>query len=156
MKGALGGRKSAEVKTVAATPASSSVSGAPVAVTSPVSPPPARPALTHVSQSHKRWREGSKNPVIASARPPVGTTFRFTVNESVATRFTFTQRSHGRTVIRGSLSFTAARGTHKVGFQGRLSKHKKLAAGAYTLVITVTGVNGRAASSTLKFTIAKG
>jgi DNA-binding beta-propeller fold protein YncE len=135
---------------------SASQTSAPVTVVSTVSPPPVRPALTHVSQSHKRWREGGKNPVIASARPPVGTTFRFTVNGSVATRFTFTQRSHGRTVTRGSLSFRAARGAHKVAFQGRLSKHKKLAAGAYTLVITVTGANGKTASSTLKFTIAKG
>jgi DNA-binding beta-propeller fold protein YncE len=135
---------------------SASETSSPVTVTSTVSPPPARPSLTHVSQSHKRWREGSKNPVIASARPPVGTTFRFTVNESVATRFTFTQRVHRRTVTRGKLSLHAARGTHAVRFQGRLSKHQKLAAGRYTLVISVTGAGGKTAQKTLSFTILKG
>jgi DNA-binding beta-propeller fold protein YncE len=122
------------------------------------SPPPTTtspPALTRVGQSHPRWHEGSKRPVIASAGPPVGTTFRFTVNEPVAVRFVFNQRLHGRNVPRGKLTFSAALGRHSVGFEGRLSKHKKLPTGRYTLLITVTGANGKTATATLKFKIVK-
>ena len=122
------------------------------------SPPPTTtspPALTGVSQSHRRWREGSKVPFIASGNPPVGTTFRLTVNEPVTVRFVFKQRLHGHNVNRGKLSFSAAARAHRVRFQGRLSKHKKLPIGRYTLVITATGANGKTATKTLTFTIVK-
>jgi DNA-binding beta-propeller fold protein YncE len=126
-------------------------------VTGSAPPPPAtRPVLTRVSQSHSRWREGSKLPSAASARPPSGTTFRFTVNESVAVRFAFNQRQHGHNVTRGTLSFSVTPGSHMVAFQGRLSKHKQLSTGRYTLVITVTDASGKTATATLTFTIVKG
>ena len=114
------------------------------------------PALTRVGQSHPRWREGTELPIIASVGPPVGTTFRFTVNESVAVRLVFNERLHGHNKTRGKLSFSATHGAHSVRFQGRLSKHNKLPTGPYTLLITVTGANGKTATATLKFTIVKG
>jgi DNA-binding beta-propeller fold protein YncE len=130
--------------------------GAPPPTTgSPPPTPTSPPALTGVGESHRRWREGGKLAVIAGAHPPVGTTFRFTVNESVAVRFVFKRRLHGRSVTRGKLSFSAATGAHAVRFQGRLSKHNKLSIGRYTLVITVTGKNGKTATKTLTFTIVK-
>ncbi len=113
------------------------------------------PTLTSVGQSHRRWREGGKLPVIASTNPPVGTTFRLTVNEPVVVRFLFKQRLHGHSVTRGKLSFSATPRAHRVRFQGRLSKHKKLPIGRYTLVITVTAANGKTATRTLTFTIVK-
>jgi DNA-binding beta-propeller fold protein YncE len=123
----------------------------------PGTPPPGTspPALTRVGQSHPRWREGTKLPVIASAGPPVGTTFRFTVNESVAVRLVFDQRRHGHNLARGTLSFSAAPGRHSVRFQGRLSKRQKLRTGRYTVLVIVTGANGKTATATLKFTIVK-
>jgi hypothetical protein len=131
-------------------------SGTPPPTTgSPPPTPTSPPALSRVGQTHRRWREGTKLPVVASVRPPVGTIFRFTVNESVAVRFVFTKRLHGHNVTRGKLSFAAAPGAHRVRFQGRLPRHKKLPAGRYTLVITVTSANGKTATRALTFTIVK-
>ena len=128
-------------------------------VTGSGAPPPTTTsplALTNVGQSHRRWREGGNLPVIASARPPVGTTFRFTVNTSVTVRFVFKQRLHGHNVTRGMLSFSAAHGPHKVRFEGRLSKRTKLPIGRYTLDLTATAASGNSVRTTLKFTIVKG
>jgi 6-phosphogluconolactonase (cycloisomerase 2 family) len=136
---------------------SSQTSGA-VTVTGTGGPPPptASLSLSGVSQSHRRWREGNRLPHIASARPPVGTTFRFTVNESVKVRFAFTQRRHGHRVTRGTLRFSVSQGAHKVRFQGRVSKHKRLKPGRYTLVITATNAAGQHTTKRLTFTIVKG
>jgi flagellar hook assembly protein FlgD len=113
------------------------------------------PILSHVGQSHRRWRRGSALPHIASARPPVGTTFRFTVNESIKMRFAFTQRRHGHRVTRGTLRFSVGAGTHEVRFKGRLSKHKKLKPGRYTLIISATNAVGQRATARLVFVIVR-
>jgi hypothetical protein len=136
---------------------SSQGTGAPATASITVTPASAshRPTLSHVSQSHRRWREGSALPHVASARPPVGTKFRFTVNQSVKVRFAFTQRRHGHRVTRGTLRFSVGPGGHKMRFAGRLSKHKKLKPGRYTLVITATNAAGQAATAKLKFRIIK-
>jgi len=108
--------------------------------------------LTTVGQSHRRWREGNALPHVASAtRPPIGTTFRFTVNESASVRFVFKQRGRKR----GALSFSVGSGAHKLRFQGGISKHKRLKPGRYTLTITATNAAGRRASARLKFTIVR-
>jgi hypothetical protein len=125
-----------------------------ISVASASAPP--NPALSHVTQSHRRWREGSALPHVASARPPVGTKFRFTVNESVRVRFAFIQRRHGHRVTRGTLKISVGAGAHKVRFAGRLSKHKKLRPGRYTLVITATNAVGQRATAKLQFTIVRG
>jgi DNA-binding beta-propeller fold protein YncE len=132
------------------------------AVTGSGTPPPTNPTtasnppkLSGVGQSHRRWREGSKLPVIASVRAPVGTTFRFTVNESVKVRFAFTQRRHGHRVTRGTLRFSVGAGAHKVRFKGRLSKHKRLKPGRYTLIITATNIAGQRATAKLTFAIVR-
>jgi uncharacterized delta-60 repeat protein len=133
--------------------------------------------LTGVSQSHRRWQEGNALPHEARAkRPPVGTTFRFTVNQPGTVRFSFTQRLPGRrvghrcaapstknrhkpkctrTVTRSTLLFIVGAGAHQVGFDGRLSEHQKLAPGRYTLIISATGGAGPPATKTLTFTIAR-
>ena len=135
------------------------------------------PSLTGVSQSHRHWRLGSNLASFASAaKPPVGTTFRFTLNEAGTARFAFTQllpgrnvndrcaaqtarnRSHTactRSVPRGSVSFSAAAGPHKLAFQGRLGRTSKLTPGTYTLTITATNAAGQRATKTLSFTIVK-
>jgi hypothetical protein len=112
-----------------------------------------RPRLTSVSQSHRRWREGSALPQIASAkRLLVGTAFHFTLNEVARVQLRFTKA--GRTVAAGGFAFTAGSGAHKVRFQGRISKHKKLKLGRYTLLITATNSAGQRATAKLTFTIA--
>lgn len=113
------------------------------------------PVLTNVKQKHRRWRESNRQPTIASARAPLGTTFQFAVNEAASVSFAFQQRVHGRTATRGTLTFHAAAGNRTVRFGGRISKRSKLRPGSYSLLITATA-NGKSATRTLKFTIAKG
>jgi hypothetical protein len=111
-----------------------------------------------VTQSHRRWREGNKLAVITSKRrPPVGTMFSFTLNKQAPVSFVFTHRvckhHHCRTKTPGALSFTAHTGLNKVTFEGRVSKHKKLNPGRYTLIVTARNAAGGRATAKLTFTI---
>jgi hypothetical protein len=113
----------------------------------------------------------------AAAKPPVGTTFRFTLNEAGTVRFAFTQLLPGRKVNgrcvapsvrnrsrtactrslpRGSVSFSTGAGAHKLAFQGRLGRTSKLKPGTYTLTITAANAAGQRATKALSFTIVKG
>ena len=48
-----------------------------------------------------------------------------------------------------SLVYTTAAGTHKVSFQGRLSRHKKLKPGKYRLsLVSVDGAGNRSTAKT--------
>jgi DNA-binding beta-propeller fold protein YncE len=155
--------------------------GAAFTVTGAGTPPPtmttATLKLSNMGQSHRRWREGSGLPHIASARPPVGTTFAFALNESARVQFVFKQwlpgrRVNGRCVAptakngnkpkcsrlvtRGTLSFSVGAGSHKLRFQGRLAKHMTLPPGRYTLAITATNATGQRGTAELTFTIVAG
>jgi hypothetical protein len=112
---------------------------------------------------------------VAARKPPVGTTFRFTLNETATVRFAFAQLLPGRgvngkcvaqtaanrmhkactrSVPRGSLSFGAGAGLHKLSFEGRLTRTRKLKPGTYRLTVTATNGAGRRAAKTLwSFTI---
>jgi hypothetical protein len=107
----------------------------------------------------------------------VGTTFSFALNEPATVNFTFTHQLPGRrakrrcvarakknrhrpvcrrTVVAGTLLFTAHAGENTLVFQGRLSRTRKLRPGAYTLVITATNSAGmHSAAKLLRFTIVK-
>jgi hypothetical protein len=114
----------------------------------------------------------------AAAKPPVGTTFQFTLNEAATVQYTFDELLPGRTVNkvngkcvaqtarnrrhkactrsvpRGSLSFSAGPGVHRLFFQGRLTPTRKLIPGSYTLTMTATDAAGQRATETLSsFTI---
>jgi DNA-binding beta-propeller fold protein YncE len=132
-------------------------------------------ALSQVGQSHRRWREGNALPHIAQARKaPVGTTFRFALNQAATAQLAFTQRLAGRrvhghcvvatsrnrhkprctrSVPRGSLSVTVGAGSHSLRFQGRISKRKLLRPGGYTLLVTATDALGQRSTARLNFTI---
>jgi hypothetical protein len=144
-------------------------------------PPPRRitaPVLTSVKQSAKKWREGNKLAQISRHKKgaPVGTTFSFTLSEASRVKFAFTQTAKGRkvkhkcvakthknrkkarctrTLTRGTLSFSATAGVVKLKFFGRISRHKKLRAGSYTLLITATDSGQTSTTHRLKFTIVK-
>jgi hypothetical protein len=116
----------------------------------------------------------------AASRPRVGTTFRFTLNQAATVRFAFDQLLPGRklrngkcvaqtagnrrnkactrSVPRGSLSFNAGAGLHRLFFQGRVTRTRKLQPGTYTLTITATDAAGqRATKGPLRsFTIVPG
>jgi FG-GAP repeat len=141
-------------------------------------PGPTPPSVTNAAQSHRIWRESNKLAHISRKRkPPVGTTFSFTLNEPASVSFAFTQQVAGRkvngkcvaqtkanrrkhackrTVTQGTLSFTGHARTNKVSFQGRISRSKKLRPGTYTLIITATSTAGqRSSPRQLTFTIVK-
>lgn len=146
----------------------------PVVAPMPVVPSVPQPLVSAARQSHKRWRLGSRLARITRKRSPVGTKFSFRLNEAARVRLAFTQRVAGRrvggrcvaptrrnrtkpkctrTVTTGSLSFNGHAGVNAVGFEGRLSRHKKLRRGRYTLVITATNSGGRSKPVSLTFTI---
>jgi hypothetical protein len=147
----------------------------PPSVSAPPAPPP---SLSGLSQSHRRWRLGNNLARFAAAsKPPVGTTFQFTLNEAATVRFAFakllpgrqvngkcvaqTQRNRRhqacqRSVPSGSLSFSAGVGLHKLFFQGRLTGTEKLKPGSYALSITATNAAGQGPTNTLSFAIVPG
>jgi YVTN family beta-propeller protein len=137
-----------------------------------------KPTLTHVSQTARRWIEGAGLPRISRRRRlPVGTSFRFTLNEPAGVRFAFTQRRPGRrvghrcvpatrrnkgklackrTVTVAALPINGHAGANRVRFKGQISRRKKLKQGKYTLVITARDSAGaRSAARRLSFTIVK-
>jgi streptogramin lyase len=185
--------------TVASTPATLPPGGTPVAVSATISglPPEAvihyrvvatngvgtaagvdrafttqsvAPRVSGARRSSSRWREGGRR----KKKPPIGTTFSFTLNEQASVRFLFTQIATGRRVkgrcvaktkknhakpvcrlivSRGTLSFIGHSGTNKVFFRGRLSGSKKLRPGRYTLVIVASVAGRSSAPVRLRFTI---
>jgi hypothetical protein len=143
-------------------------------------PPPSAPKLSQVSQSHRKWREGSQPATIArehkSKRPPVGTSFSFKVNEAAQVTLTFTEATSGRrtrgkcrapskhngthpsckrTVTRATLGYSVRAGDHTIKFQGQAGK-TKIPLGAYTLKLTATNATQQhSRTAALKFTIVK-
>jgi hypothetical protein len=135
-----------------------------------------RPTLSGVGEKAKTWREGNALAHISANRqPPLGTTFSFSLNEPASVKFEFTQSTSGRkagktcvaqtaknknkhsctrTVVAGTLTFSARSGANRVSFQGLISRKKKLELGSYTLVLTATASGERSTPRRLKFTIA--
>jgi len=60
-----------------------------------------------------------------------------------------------RTVVAGTLTFSAHTGRNKVRFEGSISKRKKLKPGSYTLLVTATASGEHSTPRTLHFTITK-
>jgi hypothetical protein len=154
-------------------PAGGAGSGGPGAGTTLVAP-----VLTGAGESHTIWVEGPAQPRISrTRRHPVGTVFRFMLNETATVRFTFLRATPGRKVGRkcvaqtkrnrakprctrfvpaGTLKFTGHAGLNKVAFQGHITTRKKLPLGTYTLSITATNAAGqKSAPKTLRFKIVK-
>jgi hypothetical protein len=144
----------------------------------PPPPPPPAPTIESASQSNARWREGSRLAIYSRRRrAPVGTTFRFVLNQQAIVSFAFTQQVGGRkvngrcvaqtrsnrrrpsckrTVTQGTLSFIGHSGLNKVAFQGRISRSQRLPLGAYSLQITALNSAGkRSGPRTLNFTIVR-
>jgi virginiamycin B lyase len=146
-----------------------------------VAAPLTAPALSSLSETAKTWREGNALAQISKKsnkkKLPLGTTFSFSLNVPASVTFTFTEPASGRkvgktcvaqtkknkkkprctrTVVAGTLTFSAHAGANKVRFEGRISKHKKLKPGNYTLLITATASGEHSTPSTLYFTIANG
>jgi hypothetical protein len=146
----------------------------------PAPPPTATATITGASETHRVWREGNKLAQITSKskkKPPVGTTFLFSLNVSASVTFSFLRQVTGRkvghkcvarthknaarkpckySVRAGTLSFTGHSGSNRVVFQGRISRSKELKPGQYTLEITASNAAGQnSLPQTLAFTIVK-
>lgn len=141
-----------------------------------IAPAAARaPVLGALHQSATRWREGTRLATVSSAhKPPLGTSFSFTLNESATLTLAFTTRGAGRRVkgrcvaqsrrnlhlrrctraiLRGKLQLSGRAGTDRISFQGLLSKHAKLKPGTYTLTLTASAAGLKSAARSLSFTI---
>ncbi len=155
--------------------------GTPPSTTPILTPAPAaRPVLSNLTQTRRRWRAGSKLARLSAKskrrRAPLGTTFSFRLNEAAKVTFTFTQRLSGRrvggncvvpsvknrrkpsckrTIVPGVQSFPAHAGSNKISFQGALPGGKKLRPGAYTALIVASSGRLRSVAKTLSFTIVK-
>jgi hypothetical protein len=135
------------------------------------------PRISGLSQSHRVWREGSRLARISAAhKPPVGTTFKLTLDSAATLHLTFTQRVTGRrvkhkcvaqthanrqdracsrTLTKGAITLTGHAGVNRISFQGRLSHSRKLALGTYTVTITAANSAGHSAGQHLTFTIVR-
>jgi FG-GAP repeat len=146
------------------------------------SKPATPPVLTNVSQSHARWRAGSSLARLSATgpkkkpKPPIGTTFSFTLNVAANVGFTFSQKVAGRrvrgkcvaagagnrhkpsckrTLVRGEATVVAHAGNDKLAFQGVLARQTKLKPGSYTVTLVAASAALRSAPHSLSFTIVK-
>jgi len=156
----------------------SATSAAVTVLAPPATPPPVAPVLGALKQSASKWREGSALASISrKRRPPVGTTFSFTLSEQATVSVTFTQQVAGRkvkgkclaptsrnrhghactrTLTQAPLSLAGHPGLDKIVFKGRLTGSRKLALGAYTVtIVAVNGAGQRSQARSLRFTIVK-
>ncbi len=149
------------------------------AAAAPVAPPTITPTIAKARQSHRVWREraGTASSDRHRKTLPVGTTFSFSLDEPATVTLAFTQAAKGRevkgscvpatkadlksrpcerTTTLGTLVSSAAAGTNRVFFAGRISRGRLLKPGRYELVISATNAAGRrSAPASLAFTIAK-
>jgi hypothetical protein len=149
-----------------------------VTVLAPVSVPPRpTPSVTHLAQSHATWAKGRALPRFASVarrKPPVGTTFSFTLNENAQVSLVLTRQAGGRkvggqcraatrgnvhrprcnrTITAATLSFQGRAGLNRLAFQGRISRSRTLPVGRYTLTVTASAFGLRSRGERISFTI---
>jgi hypothetical protein len=135
---------------------------------------PHRLVLSHVAQSHSRWRERRTHRAPGVRSLPVGTRLTFRVSSKARVTFTFIRLLPGRLVRNrcvapgkagrgarachrtrkhGRLIVSAGPGTHHLRFDGRIGR-TVLPGGSYLLVVAAAGPSGtRSQTVTLHFTI---
>ena len=143
-------------------------------------PPPVdktAPTVSSLKLSDKSFLVGSQLASFTRKRTPVGTTISFKVSETSTTKFTFSYRTRGFksgkrcvahkprgkkkakrcTRVAGTITHkNTAAGSHKLEFEGRFSKHKKLKSGRYKLSLTATDAAGnRSKPKTASFRVLK-
>ncbi len=150
----------------------------------PVQPAPitaqtgSKPVVSAAKESARTWRAGSALAKLSAKtrRPPVGTTFSFSLNTQATVTLSFNRvltgrkvgrrclaqtranakhKSCKRTVAAGKLSLAAHSGGNRVTFQGRISAAKKLKPGRYAVTLLASNAAGASAPQTLEFTIVK-
>ncbi len=124
----------------------------------------ARPAISKLRQSHRRWRRGRRLAKVSSVaarrkrrRAPLGTTFTFKLNRKAKVKFAFARRRGGGKRFRnaGALVFAGHRGRNRVIFQGRISRRKRLKPGRYRLTATAKRGGARSKPRRIGFRIVR-
>jgi hypothetical protein len=134
----------------------------------------AKASVTGLGQSAKLWRE-HKPRHKPKKRLPIGTKFKFTLNEDATVTLLFTQVVPGRkvksqcakqtkknrhrpsckrSVVAGIVTVSGVRGSNSVAFSGKVSGQRTLKPGTYTLVIATAG-GSTSSAKRLTFTIAR-
>ncbi|MEA2427019.1 MAG: hypothetical protein QOF37_647 [Thermoleophilaceae bacterium] len=137
----------------------------------------ARLSLSNVSMSSRRFRVGRKPTVVAARKKvPVGTAFRFTLNQSATVTIRIDRLTKGRRVKKRCLKPTRKRrhgkpcqratkrgtltrrnlpaGSRKVQFSGRLGT-RKLTPGSYRATLTATAAGVKSTPVALRFAIVR-
>src|SRR3954468_4081639 len=91
--------------------------------------------VSHLTQTHRRWR--------------VGTTFKFGLDKAAPVVLRFTRRG----VTRRTLTRAGHAGLNKVHFTGALPRKRRLKPGTYNVSVTATTPGVGSTSKTLRFTI---
>jgi len=140
----------------------------------------ARPAISGLRQSHRRWRGGRGLARTSSTvsrkrkkgrRAPLGTIFTFRLNRRARVKFAFARLKKGRKTKHGrsnpkrgkgkrfkkagALVFAGHPGKNRVRFQGRISRRKRLKPGRYKLVATAKSGGTRSKPRSLRFRIVR-
>jgi hypothetical protein len=122
----------------------------------------ARPALSSVKQSHKKWTLGKHTRhTNVKHKPSGGTTFSFSLNEAATVTLKFTEKNkHGHYDTKHTITVHAKAGTTREYVDGPLGAGKKLTAtkhhpGHCKVAITATNANGISATKTLSFEVKK-
>jgi hypothetical protein len=136
-----------------------------------------RPSLRNVSMTSRRFRVGRKPTVVAARKKvPVGTAFRFTLNESATLTIRIDRLTKGRRVKKRCLQPTRKRrhrklcqratksgaltrrnlpaGPGKVQFSGRLGT-RKLTPGNYRATLTAAAAGVKSTPVALRFSIVR-
>ena len=130
------------------------------------------PMLRGLREAAVTWRTGGK---ISAHRAPIGTVFSFTLNQSATVTLSFTRQMTGRMVggqcrvptkrtnrrprctraiAQGTLRLVAHSGVNRIRFRGRVSSHRVLQHGHYTMTLAATNAAGqRTTQQPLRFTI---
>jgi hypothetical protein len=142
---------------------------------------PVVPVLSKVSETHATFRVGrAPTPIIAQGRervhrPPIGTTFVFTLSEPAAVSIRITHGAPGRRsghscvkptkklkghkrctrqVVDGTLRRTGRAGINRVAFSGRIGK-RALVPGSYRVTLTATEFGLASRPRTMNFRIVR-
>jgi hypothetical protein len=125
------------------------------------------PTVAGFGQSHASWRLGSKLATASKAkkgrRPPLGTAFSFSLDQTANVELSFSRQAPGRkvrgvcvapstknrtraqcrrTLPQGALPVAGHAGANTVAFQGRISAARKLKPGAYAVTIAAANSFG--------------
>jgi hypothetical protein len=120
------------------------------------------PVVSSLSESAKVWRLGSRFAHLTKKRkPPVGTTFTFTLSTAATAHVVFARTDGGRMIggkcaaikkrnarkpkcalVVGTLVLNGHAGTNHATFQGRLSPTQALKPGRYTVEVLASNTAG--------------